>query len=182
MESGKSRLIGINRVALEVGDVAEALDFYGAIFTFALRGSHRDDDGGLAMEFIDMGDQFLALCRGRRQGPDERRHFGLVVDDRALVLELAKVAGATMVEGPFCDFLDPWDNRIEVVAYRDIQFTKAPEVLRAMGIALRRLQARQRSCTTREWPMSPTRKELSVFSGMWFRQVARLDGGHDALD
>jgi catechol 2,3-dioxygenase-like lactoylglutathione lyase family enzyme len=131
-ENRKPRLVGINHVALEVGDVAAALDFYGAIFTFTLRSSHRDDDGGLAMAFIEMGDQFLALSRGRRQGPDEQRHFGLVVDDRARVLEL----GATMVEGPFRDFLDPWGNRIEVVAYGDVQFSKTPAVLRSIDLTL----------------------------------------------
>lgn len=87
------------------------------------------------MAFIDMGDQFLALARGRRLGPDEQRHFGLVVDDRAHVLELASAAGATMVEGPFCDVLDPWGNRIAVVAYGDVQFSRTPAVLSSMGLS-----------------------------------------------
>jgi len=88
------------------------------------------------MAFIDMGDQFVALSRGRHQRPDQDRHFGLVVDDRASVRELALAAGATMLEGEFLDFLDPWGNRIEVVEYADLQFTKSASVLHAMGLHL----------------------------------------------
>lgn len=128
-EDRRPRLVGLNHVALEVGDVDEALAFYGRIFAFELRGK------GEGSAFIDMGDQFVALMQGRSQPPDEARHFGLVVDDRSRVRELAQAAGATMVEGPFLDFLDPWGNRIEVVEYRDLQFTKAPHVLGAMGLS-----------------------------------------------
>ena len=113
-ESGKPRLVGVNHVALEVGDVQAALSFYGAIFDFELRGQSRDDNGKLTMAFVDMGDQFLALSSGRRQPPDDHRHFGLVVDDRTRVENLARDAGAEMVDGPFLDFRDPWGNRIEV--------------------------------------------------------------------
>src|SRR3954471_7889565 len=120
------RLVGINHIALEVGDVEEALAFYGRIFSFTLRGR------GDGQAFIDMGDQFLALSETKTPHQDRHRHFGLVVDDRAQVKALAKAAGATMVDGPFLDFLDPWGNRIEVVAYADIQFSKAPHVLRGM--------------------------------------------------
>ena len=127
MPASLPRLIGINHVALEVGDIDEALAFYGKIFRFTLRGR----DKGQA--FIDMGDQFLALMETREPHADRHRHFGLVVDDRARVRELAKAAGATMVDGPFLDFLDPWGNRIEVIAYADIQFSKAPHVLRGMA-------------------------------------------------
>jgi catechol 2,3-dioxygenase-like lactoylglutathione lyase family enzyme len=122
------RLIGINHVALEVGDIEQALAFYGKIFRFTLRGR------GTGQAFIDMGDQFLALSEVKAPHQDRHRHFGLVVDDRAQVKRLAKAAGATMVDGPFLDFLDPWGNRIEVVAYADIQFSKAPHVLRGMQI------------------------------------------------
>ncbi len=122
------RLIGINHVALEVGDIEEALAFYGKIFRFTLRGR------GKGQAFIDMGDQFLALSEVKEPHKDRHRHFGLVVDDRAEVKQLAEAAGATMVEGPFLDFLDPWGNRIEVVGYADIQFSKAPHVLRGMGL------------------------------------------------
>jgi catechol 2,3-dioxygenase-like lactoylglutathione lyase family enzyme len=122
------RLIGINHVALEVGDIDEALAFYGKIFRFTLRGR------GKGQAFIDMGDQFLALSETRTPHRDRHRHFGLVVDDRAQVKKLAQAAGAKMVDGPFLDFLDPWGNRIEVVAYADIQFSKAPHVLRGMQL------------------------------------------------
>jgi predicted enzyme related to lactoylglutathione lyase len=128
-EPAKPRLVGLNHVALEVGDVREALAFYGRIFRFELRGQ------GPGSAFIDMGDQFLALMEGRRQDPDDHRHFGLVVDDRRRVRELARAAGAKMLDGPFLDFLDPWGNRIEVVEYRDLQFTKAPEILRGMELS-----------------------------------------------
>jgi catechol 2,3-dioxygenase-like lactoylglutathione lyase family enzyme len=126
----KPRLVGINHVALEVGDIDAALDFYGRIFSFELRGRDKDH------AFLDMGDQFLALSAGRTQPSDTHRHFGLVVDDRSRVKELAIAAGAEIVEGPFLDFRDPWGNRVEVVGYADIQFTKASQVLRGMGLSL----------------------------------------------
>ena len=137
----KPRLVGINHIALEVGDVEAALAFYGAIFSVTLRGSHNDADGRRTMAFIDMGDQFLALMEGRTQQPDDHRHFGLVVDDRSRVRDLAQAAGATLLEGPFLDFLDPWGNRIEVVEYRDIQFMKTDSVLRAMRLDLDKTDA-----------------------------------------
>ena len=128
VEPAKPRLVGLNHVALEVGDIEAALAFYGSIFDFELRGR------GEGRAFIDMGDQFLALSQGRAQDRDAHRHFGLVVDDRSRVRALAGAAGATLLDGPFLDFLDPWGNRVEVVEYRDIQFTKAPEILRGMGL------------------------------------------------
>ncbi len=124
------RLVGINHVALEVGDVEAALAFYGKIFAFTLRGR------GAGQAFIDMGDQFLALMQSKTSHRDATRHFGLVVDDRAAVRRLAEAAGAKMLDGPFLDFLDPWGNRIEVVQYADIQFSKTPQVLRAMNLDL----------------------------------------------
>ena len=128
-ESGKPRVVGFNHVALEVDDIEEALAFYGRLFAFELRG--KSD----TMAFIDLGDQFIALQQGRTQPADDGRHFGLVVDDRAKVRALAQAAGAKMVDGPFIDFLDPWGNRVEIVAYADIQFSKAPNVLRGMQFA-----------------------------------------------
>ena len=124
----KPRLVGINHVALEVGDIEEALAFYGQLFDFTLRG--RSD----TMAFIDMGDQFIALSKGRTQAKDEHRHFGLVVDDRAPVRQALEELGAEILPGRGLDFIDPWGNRVQVVEYRDIQFTKAPEVLRAMEL------------------------------------------------
>ncbi|MFP3943060.1 MAG: VOC family protein [Alphaproteobacteria bacterium] len=129
-DTAKPRLVGINHVALEVGNIEEALAFYGRIFAFELRGRSEGH------AFIDMGDQFLALAEGRSQGPDEKRHFGLVVDDRGRVRELAEAAGAKLVGSSFLDFLDPWGNRVQVVEYRDLQFTKADHVLKGMGLDL----------------------------------------------
>jgi catechol 2,3-dioxygenase-like lactoylglutathione lyase family enzyme len=130
----KPRLVGINHVALEVADVEKALSFYRAIFRFELRGSHRDEQGRMTMAFIDLGDQFLAIGEGRRQTPDVTRHFGLVVDNRSKVRELAEAAGATMIDGPFLDFLDPWGNRLQIVQYRDVQFTKSEAILKALDV------------------------------------------------
>jgi catechol 2,3-dioxygenase-like lactoylglutathione lyase family enzyme len=136
MTASKPRLVGLNHVALEVGDVEEALRFYASIFAFDLRGSHEDDQGRMDMAFIDMGDQFLALSGGRTQAPDTGRHFGLVVDDRSEVMARARAAGAKILAERDFNFLDPWGNHIEIVAYRDVQFLKRDEVLRAMGLAL----------------------------------------------
>ena len=96
-DDGRARLVGINHIALEGGDVDAALAFYGRIFAFELRGQTTAKDGTLDMAFIDMGDQFIALSRGREQGPDRHRHFGLVVEDRSQVAALARAAGAEMV-------------------------------------------------------------------------------------
>lgn len=125
---GLPRLVGINHVALEVGDVEEALAFYGKIFNFSLRAKRPGN------AFIELGDQFINLMQASGRGSDQRRHFGLVVDDRSRVRELVKAAGAELLPGQFLDFLDPWGNRVEVVEYRDIQFTKAPHVMNAMGL------------------------------------------------
>lgn len=124
----RTRAVGINHVALEVGDIDQALAFYGRLFEVRLRGR------SATMAFIDLGDQFIALSSGRRQAPDEHRHLGLVVDDRAPLRRALEELGATILPGRGLDFLDPWGNRVQVVEYRDIQFTKAPEVLRAMGL------------------------------------------------
>jgi catechol 2,3-dioxygenase-like lactoylglutathione lyase family enzyme len=129
MSEAKPRLVGMNHIALEVGDIDEALAFYGQIFSFELRGRSK------GQAFIDMGDQFIALMETSSPHSDQHRQFGLVVDDRSRVRDLVRAAGATLLEGKFLDFLDPWGNRIEVVEYRDIQFTKAPEVLRNMNLS-----------------------------------------------
>jgi catechol 2,3-dioxygenase-like lactoylglutathione lyase family enzyme len=126
--SGKPRAVGFNHVALEVGDIEEALAFYGRLFEFELRG--KSD----TMAFIDLGDQFIALQKGRAQSPDDGRHFGLVVDDKEAARQALQVAGVALLDGPFLDFMDPWGNRVEIVGYDNIQFTKAPNVLRGMGL------------------------------------------------
>ena len=123
-----ARLLGINHVALEVDDIDEALAWYGRFFDFELRGRSP------GMAFVDMGDQFLALASPRRGEPDAARHFGLVVDDKDAVRAALEEAGVAVKPGRRLDFLDPWGNQIEVVGYRDIQFTKAPEILRGMGL------------------------------------------------
>jgi len=125
----RPRLLGVNHVALEVGDVDEALAFYGRFFEFELRGRAQ------GMAFVDLGDQFVALAEGRRQPPDDHRHFGLVVDDKEAVRRALEEAGVELLPGRGLDFRDPWGNRVEVVDYRDVQFTKAPEVLAGMGAA-----------------------------------------------
>ncbi len=122
-----ARVLGINHVALEVGDVDEALSWYGRFFEFELRGR-----AGAAMAFIDMGDQFIALASGRAQPPDGDRHFGLVVDDREAVRAELQQAGVPVQGSGSVDFLDPWGNHVQVLDYREIQFTKTPAVLRAM--------------------------------------------------
>jgi len=119
----------MNHIALEVGDVDEALDFWRSIFgELTLRGHGRQ------MAFIDMGDQFIALARGRTQTPDRARHFGLVVDDKEAVRARLRELGIEELGGRGLDFYDPWGNQIQVVDYRDVQFMKTPEVLRAMDL------------------------------------------------
>jgi lactoylglutathione lyase len=124
----KARAIGFNHIALEVGDIDAALAFYGRLFDFELRGK-----SGTAA-FIDLGDQFLALQKGRKQPADDGRHVGLVVDDKEAVRQALADADIKPLPGPFLDFLDPWGNRIEIIDYDNIQFTKAPNVLRGMGL------------------------------------------------
>ena len=126
--SDRPRLLGVNHVALEVGNVDEALAFYGSIFELTLRGRAG------RMAFVDMGDQFIALGEGRTQAPDDDRHFGLVVDDKEATRRALEEAGVEILRGRGLDFRDPWGNRIQVVDYRDVQFTKTDAVLRGMGV------------------------------------------------
>ena len=122
-----ARALGINHVALEVGDIEEALAFYGRLFAFELRGR------GPRMAFIDLGDQFIALATGRGEGPGSARHFGLVVDDRDAVRRALEDAGVEPLPGRGLDFLDPWGNHVQVVEYADVQYTKDAGVLHGMG-------------------------------------------------
>jgi lactoylglutathione lyase len=126
--SEKARFVGINHVALEVGDIDEALDFYGRLLDFELRGRIKDK-----MAFIDAGDQFIALSAGRRQADDDSRHFGLVVDDAGAVREALEREGIEVLPGRGLDFLDPWGNRVQIVQYDEIQFTKSGAALRKLG-------------------------------------------------
>jgi catechol-2,3-dioxygenase len=127
-QPSKPRVVGFNHVALEVGDIDEALAFYGRLFDFELRGKSE------TMAFIDLGDQFLALQKGRRQAADDGRHFGLVVENKESARTALEAAGVALLDGQFLDFRDPWGNRVEIVGYDNIQFTKAPNVLRGMRL------------------------------------------------
>jgi catechol 2,3-dioxygenase-like lactoylglutathione lyase family enzyme len=103
-EPVRPRAVGLNHIALEVGAIQEALAFYGRLFRFELR-SKSD-----TMAFIDLGDQFIALQKGRRQPADDGRHFGLVVDDKDAARRALKNAGVATLDGGFLDFRDPRDQ------------------------------------------------------------------------
>jgi catechol 2,3-dioxygenase-like lactoylglutathione lyase family enzyme len=129
------RLVGINHVALEVDDLDRSLDFYGRLFElrFRSRSSHA--------AFIDIGDQFLALMQGRSGPPDGARHFGLVVGDKQATRDELTAIGAEVLPGRRLDFLDPDGNRVEVVQYDQVQFTKSAEILRGMDLRLGKSEA-----------------------------------------
>jgi lactoylglutathione lyase len=131
----QARLVGINHVALEVGDLDAALELYGRLFSVELRGR------GRGTAFVELGDQFLALSEGRSQGPDDGRHFGLVVDDKEAVRAAVREAGLEELSARGLRFRDPWGNNFEIVEYGDIQFTKAPEVLSGMGLELEKSES-----------------------------------------
>ena len=122
----KARALGVNHVVLEVGDLDAALEFYGAIFDFTLRGKSEHN------AFIDLGDQFIQLSLGKTQQADDKRHFGLVVDDREPVRRALQKLNVELLDKRL-NFRDPWGNRVEVVPYDDVQFTKASHVLKGMG-------------------------------------------------
>jgi lactoylglutathione lyase len=126
--ASRARLIGFNHVALEVGDIEEALEFYGRLFEIRLRGR------GPGMAFVDAGDQFIALSEGQARPSDDHRHIGLVVDDKRAVRRVLREMDVEILPGRGLDFLDPWGNRWQVVEYSEIQFTKAPHILRGMGL------------------------------------------------
>ena len=124
----KARAVGINHIALEVDDIDEALDFYGCFLDFDLQS--RSENAA----FIYFGDQFINFSKGRRQGPDDNRHFGIAVDNKELVRRTLQEMGVELLDGRFLDFLDPWGNRVEITTYSNIQFTKADHVLKGMGL------------------------------------------------
>ncbi len=124
----KAHAVGINHIALEVGDIDEALDFYGQFLSFELES--KSDTAA----FIYFGDQFINFSKGRRQGPDDNRHFGIAVDDKDLVRESLNQMGVELLDNRFLDFLDPWGNRVEITTYTNIQYTKADHVLTGMGL------------------------------------------------
>jgi catechol 2,3-dioxygenase-like lactoylglutathione lyase family enzyme len=123
-------LVGINHVALEVGSIDEALAFWERLFgPLQLRGRSR------SMAFVDLGDQFVALMRAPHGGPDVHRHVGIVVDDKDAARAAAVAAGIEVSPPPSLDVCDPWGNLLQVVDYREIQFTKAPAILAGMRLA-----------------------------------------------
>ena len=124
----KARAVGINHVALEVGDIDEALAFYGAFLDFEIE-SKSD-----TLAFVYFGDLFISFTMGRNQGPDEQRHFGIAVDDKDLARHTLEDMGITFLDSRFLDFLDPWGNRVEITTYTNIQFSKADHVLKGMGL------------------------------------------------
>ncbi len=124
----KAKAVGINHIALEVGDIDEAMDFYSSFIDFKIERRSK------TAAFVYFGDQFINFALGRNQGPDERRHFGIAVDDKELARETLENMGIKLLDGRFLDFLDPWGNRVEITTYTNIQFTKAEHVLKGMGI------------------------------------------------
>ena len=126
--TNKVRPVGINHVAIEVGDIDEALAWYGELFELDVRSRNE------RAAFISLGDQFINLSAGREQAPDSARHFGLVVTDKEVVRARLDELGIPPLPGRFLDFLDPWGNRVEIIGYTNIQFTKADHVLRGMGL------------------------------------------------
>ena len=127
-ENSKAKAVGINHVALEVGDIDEALTFYGRFLEFEI---HSRSD---TIAFIYFGDQFINFSKGRTQAPDENRHFGIAVDNKELARQTLEGMGVTFLDGRFMDFLDPWGNRVEITTYTKIQFSKADHVLKGMGL------------------------------------------------
>ena len=124
----KATAIGINHVALEVGNIAEALAFYGSFLNFTITSQSEN------AAFIYFGDQFINFAKGRTQTPDEKRHFGIAVDDKELVRNTLTEMDVTLLGGQFLDFLDPWGNRIEITTYTNIMFSKTTAILRGMDM------------------------------------------------
>jgi len=128
IKTPKAKAVGINHVALEVGDIDQALTFYGRFLDFEIQSSSE------TAAFIYFGDQFINFSKGRTQAPDENRHFGIAVDNKELARQILEGMGVTFLDGRFMDFLDPWGNRVEITTYTNIQFSKADHVLKGMGL------------------------------------------------
>ena len=127
-QSQRARAVGINHVALEVGDIGEALAFYGKFLDFQV------DEQTDEMAIVYFGDQFINFIRNADRKPDQMRHFGIAVDDKPLARRTLESMGVKFLNSRFLDFLDPWGNRVEITTYTNIQFTKADHVLRGMGL------------------------------------------------
>ena len=126
--AARARAVGINHVAIEVGDIGEALEFYGRFLDFSVEEETPD------MAIIYFGDQFINFIRNADRKPDAMRHFGIAVDDKPLARKTLESMGVKLIDSRFLDFLDPWGNRVEITTYSNIQFTKADHVLRGMGL------------------------------------------------
>jgi catechol-2,3-dioxygenase len=127
-ETPKAHAVGINHIALEVGDIDEALTFYGRFLDFEVH------DRSETAAFIYFGDQFINFAKNKDRSPDRLRHFGIAVDDKPLVRRTLEAMGVKLLDSEFLDFLDPWGNRVEITTYANIQYTKADHVLRGMGL------------------------------------------------
>ncbi len=140
----KAHAVGINHVAIEVGDVGKAIEFYGRFLDFEV------DEQNDEMAIVYFGDQFINFIRNPDRKPDQMRHFGIAVDDKALAKRALEAMGVKFLPSRFLDFHDPWGNRVELTTYTNIQYTKADHVLRGMGLgylkksdeALKELQAK----------------------------------------
>jgi lactoylglutathione lyase len=122
------KALGVNHVAFEVDDLDAALAWWARFFDYELRGRVP------GMAFIDLGDQFVALSEGRTQPPDAHRHVGLVVEDKEALRAALAEAGEEVNAAGNLRMRDPSGNQIEIVDYRDVQFSKTPAVLRALGV------------------------------------------------
>jgi lactoylglutathione lyase len=171
-EIRKVRPIGINHVALEVGDVEQALAFYGRFFDFTLRGKSQD------MAFIDLGDQFIALTKAPNHRSDGGRHIGLVVDDGEGARRAIAAAGIDCLPGRSLDFLDPWGNRIQIVDYANIQFSKALNVLRGMKLT----HLRKTSDAVKELADKGMQPDQGEAAGAAARPNAYFASAHPAKD
>jgi len=123
-----ARPVGINHVAFEVRDLDEALAWYERFFQFTLRGRRE------TMAWIDLGDQFIALSQGDPGPGDRGRHVGLVVDDKEALRGALRAAGVDVRPSGSLRVTDPSGNLLEIVDYRDVQFSKTDAVLHGMGL------------------------------------------------
>jgi extradiol dioxygenase family protein len=123
------RPVGVNHIAFEVRDLDEALAWYARYFELTMRGRRA------TMAWIDLGDQFIALSEGTPEAPDRGRHVGLVVDDKEALRSALLEDGESVSASGSLRVRDPSGNQLEIVDYRDVQFSKTPAVLRAMGLA-----------------------------------------------
>ncbi|MGI9184190.1 MAG: VOC family protein [Solirubrobacteraceae bacterium] len=121
------RALGVNHIAFEVHDLDQTLAWYERYFVFTLRGRRG------SMAWIDLGDQFIALSEGRPEAPDRGRHVGLVVDDKEQLRAQLIAAGQDVAREGSLRLRDPSGNVLEIVDYREVQFTKSPVALRALG-------------------------------------------------